>query len=85
MTLKNQNYKTLLKLSNKKKTKQHFFDGTERRYDVTKNNRYKKVNNTSTMEHKTEHNYTLVNQTINKHKSNKEVANLETQHEKFYQ
>ena len=34
----------------------------------------KKLNSTYTMEHKTEHNYTLVNQAINMRKSNKGVT-----------
>ena len=35
----------------------------------------KKLNSTSTTEHKAEHNYTLVNQAINIRKSNKWVTN----------
>ena len=40
------------------------------------------MNSTSTTEHKTEHKYTLVNQTVNIHKSNKGVTNLKTPQEK---
>ena len=39
--------------------------------NITKIDKYKKLNNTSTTEHITEHNYTLVNQAINMRKSNK--------------
>ena len=49
---------------------------------ITKINKYKKLNSTSAMEHKTEHNYILVNQRININKSNKGVTNLKTPHEK---
>ena len=38
---------------------------------ITKIDKYKKLNRTSTTEHKAEHKYTLVNQTINIRKSNK--------------
>ena len=42
---------------------------------ITKIFKYKKLNSTPTTEHKTEHNYTLVNQAIKIHKSkNKEVT-----------
>ena len=39
--------------------------------NITKIDKYKKLNNTFTTEHITEHNYTLVNQAINMLKSNK--------------
>ena len=73
---------TLLKLANTKKlnstcTREHKTD-----MSITKINKYKKLNSTSTTDHKTEHNYTLLNQAINIHKSNKEVTNLKTPHEK---
>ena len=45
-------------------------------------NTKEKLNSTPTTEHKAEHNYTLVNQAINIHKSNKGVTNLKTPHEK---
>ena len=39
--------------------------------NITKIDKHNKLNSTSTMEHKTQHNYTLVNQAINIRKSNK--------------
>ena len=42
--------------------------------NITKIDKYKKLNSTSTREHKTERNYTLVNQSINIRKSNKGVT-----------
>ena len=50
--------------------------------NMIKVNKYRKLNSTSTTVHKTEHSYTLVNQEINIHKSNKGVTNLKTPHEK---
>ena len=42
--------------------------------NITKIDNYQKLNSTSTRGHKTEHNYTLVNQAINICKSNKGVT-----------
>ena len=42
--------------------------------NITKIDKYKKLNSTSTREHKTERNYTLVNQSIHIRKSNKGVT-----------
>ena len=42
--------------------------------NITKINKYEKLNSSSTTEHKREHNYTLLNQAINIHKSNKRVT-----------
>ena len=39
--------------------------------NITKIDKHKKLNSTSTREHKTERNYALVNQTMNIRKSNK--------------
>ena len=48
----------------------------------TDTNITERLSSTFTMENYAEHNYTLVNQTINKYKSNKRVTNLKTPHEK---
>ena len=45
-------------------------------------NTKEKLNSTPTTEEKAEHNYALVNQAINIHKSNKGVTNLKTPQQK---
>ena len=55
--------------------------------NITKIDKYKKKKKNKTeqyfhMEYKTEHNYTLVSQATNIHRSNKEVTNLKAHHEK---
>ena len=57
--------------------------GTFTTNNITKIDKYKKkLNSTSTTDHKTEHNCTLVSQTINIHKSNKGVIKLKSPHKK---
>ena len=75
--------KTILKLTNVK-SEQHFFDGrnTKQKRTLLKLLNTKKLKNISPTEHKTEHNYTLVNQAINIHKSRKGVINLKVPDEK---
>ena len=47
---------------------------------ITKIFKYKKLNSTSTTEHKTEHNYTLVNQAIKIHKPKNKGVTKEIEH-----
>ena len=50
--------------------------------NITELTNKKKLSSTFVTEHKTEYNYTLMNQTINIYKSKKGVTNLKTSHEK---
>ena len=53
----------------------------ETNLNITESDKYKKMSSTFTTEHKTEYNYTLVNQTINICKCNKGVTDLKTPNE----
>ena len=69
--------RTLLKLTNTKKLNSTSLKGHKTGMNITE-----KLSTMFTTEHKTEHNYTLVNRTINMYKSNKGVTNLKTPHKK---